>query len=317
MHLTLQQLKLFEAVSRNGSFTRAAEELYLTQPAVSIQVKRLEEQVGMPLFEQVGKKIFPTAAGQALYEASCDILSRIAQLRDTIDDLQGKVKGSVRLSLVSTTEYFMPRLLGAFLQKFPDVEPKLHFTNRATVVQRLHDNLEDFVVMGQAPDDAALHAYPFLENIVVVVAHPDHPLAKMKKVTLKKLAEQRFIVREQGSGTRMAVDRRLADRGITIDPYMELGSSEAIKQGVMAGLGIATLSLHSIMLERRAGLIKVLNVENFPIKRRWYAVHLKGKHLSLVAQTFLDFILHNSEKVLQNDATLATMEEIQKIENGA
>lgn len=317
MHLTLQQLKLFEAVSRNGSFTRAAEELYLTQPAVSIQVKRLEEQVGLPLFEQVGKKIFPTAAGQAMYEASCDILSRIDQLRDTVDDLQGKVKGPLRLSAVSTTEYFMPHLIGAFLQKYPDVEPKLQFTNRATIVQRLHDNLEDFVVMGQVPKDAALEAFPFLENIIVIVCHPRHPLAQKKKITLKNLTEQRFIVREQGSGTRMAVDRRMNEHGLRIDPYMELGSSEAIKQGVMAGLGIAAQSLHSVTLEQRAGLIKVLNVETFPIKRRWFAVYLKGKKLSLVAQTFLDFILDNSEHILRNDADLATMDEISPNKNGA
>jgi DNA-binding transcriptional LysR family regulator len=270
----------------------------------------------MPLFEQVGKKIFPTAAGQALYEASCDILSRIDQLRDTVDDLQGKVKGPLRLSVVSTTEYFMPHLLGAFLQQYPDVEPKLRFTNRETVVQRLHDNLEDFVVMGQIPDDEAMEAYPFLENIVAVVAHPRHPLAGKNKVALKDLVSQRLLVREQGSGTRMAVDRRLAEHGITIEPYMELGSNEAIKQGVMAGLGIAAMSLHSVTLERRAGLLKVLTVQGFPIKRRWYVVHLKGKRLSLVARTFLDFILAHSEEALRDNANVATADEISSVEQG-
>jgi DNA-binding transcriptional LysR family regulator len=316
MHLTLQQLKLFEAVSRNGSFTRAAEELHLTQPAVSIQIKRLEEQVGLPLFEQVGKKIFPTAAGKALYQASNDILERVSQLKDTVADLQGSIKGPLQLSVVTTSKYFMPHLLGAFLQQYPEVEPKLRFTNRATVMQRLQDNLDDFVVMGQIPANPALEAYPFLENILVAVAHPNHPLLQKSNITLEELAQQRFLVREQGSGTRMVLERQLEKHGLTIDPYMELGSSEAIKQAVMAGLGIAVLSLHSLTLERKAGLLTVLNVEGFPLKRRWYAVHLKGKKLSLVARTFLDFILNNSVQVLQESASLASEAEIKRVESG-
>lgn len=304
MHLTLQQLKLFESVSRNGSFTRAAEEMHLTQPAVSIQIKRLEEQVGLPLFEQVGKKIFPTAAGKAMYEASKDILERVSELKDTVADLQGSVKGPLTLAVVTTSKYFMPHLLGSFLQQYPEVEPKLLFTNRAKVMQRLQENQDDFVVMGQIPDNPNLEAYPFLENILVPVAHPSHPLAKKKKVTLEQLAEQRFLVREQGSGTRLVIDRMLAKKDLAIEPYMELGSSEAIKQGVMAGLGIAVLSLHSLDLELDAGKLVVLKVDGFPVTRRWYAVHMKGKKLPLVARTFLDFILTNSEEVLQDHLPL-------------
>ena len=300
MHLTLQQLRLFESVSRNASFTRAAEEMHLTQPAVSIQVKRLEEQVGLPLFEQVGKKIFPTSAGKEMYQASKDILERVSQLKDTVADLKGIVKGPLTLAVVTTSKYFMPHLLGTFLQQYPEVEPKLRFTNRAKVIQRLIDNQDDFVVMGQIPTEPKFEAYPFLENILVAVAHPNHPLAKKKKIKLKELAQQRFLVREQGSGTRLVIDRLLEKQDLAIEPYMELGSSEAIKQGVMAGLGIAVLSLHSLTLERDAGKLVVLNVEGFPVTRRWYAVHLKGKKLPLVARTFLDFILNNSEDVLQD-----------------
>ena len=301
MHFTLQQLKLFEAVFRNASYTRAAEQLHLTQPAVSIQIKRLEEQVGLPLFEQVGKKIFPTVAGKTLYEAACDILGRIAELKNSVESLKGEIKGPLQLSVVTTSKYFMPHLLGTFLTQYPEVDPKLVFTNRAKVLQRLHNNEDDFVVMGQIPENEQLETYPFLENILVPVAHPDHPLASKKNISLEALVAERFLMREAGSGTRLVFDRLLEQKGLKVEPYMELGSSEAIKQGVMAGLGLAILSLHSLRLEQDAHKLVVLDVEGFPIKRRWYAVHLKGKKLSLVAQTFLDYILADSQRVLDFD----------------
>jgi len=297
MHLTFQQLKLFESVSRLGSYTRAAEELFITQPAVSIQIKRLEEQTGLPLFEKVGKKIFLTAAGKAMYQASSDILIRVDSLKDSIEELKGEIKGPLHLSVVTTAKYFLPHLLGTFLQKYPDVEPKLKFTNRARVIERLMNNDDDFVIMGQVQKDEHLETYPFLNNILGIIAAADHPLANKEHITLKELAKQRFLIRESGSGTRYVFDSLLKDHGLEIEPYMELGSSEAIKQAVMAGLGIAVLSLHSVQLEREVNKLTVLNVEGFPLKRRWYAVHLKGRKLSLVARTFLDYILDESNKL--------------------
>lgn len=304
MHLTLQQLRLFESVARNGSFTRAAEEMFLTQPAVSIQVKRLEEQVGLPIFEQVGKKIFMTAAGKELFAASQDILSRVSDLKRELEEIKGVVRGPLQLALVTTTEYFMTHLIGAFLQRYPDVEPRLEFTNRATLIQRLMNNEDDFVVMGQIPESDDLETYPFLENILVIAAPPNHPLVGRKNIPLEQLTNERLLSREPGSGTRLVFERELAKHDLAIEPYMELGSSEAIKQGVMAGLGIALLSLHSLKLEIDAGALVLLDVEDFPLRRRWYAVHLKGKRLSLVARTFLDFILEHSEEVLRNNAIL-------------
>lgn len=302
MHFTLQQLRLFESVYRNTGYTRAAKELHLTQPAVSIQIKRLEEQVGLPLFEQVGKKIYPTAAGKAVYQASIDILERVGELKDTVEGLKGDVKGPLQLAVVTTTKYFMPHLLGRFLQQYPEVEPRLKFTNRARVMERLMNNDDDFVVMGQTPADEGLETYPFLENILVVAAPPDHPLAKRKNIKLEALLNERFLEREEGSGTRLLFDGLLKRNDLTIEPYMELGSSEAIKQGVMAGLGLAVLSLHSLSLEHDAGKLAVLDVVGFPLIRRWYAVHLKGKTLSLAARTFLEFILENSASVLHGES---------------
>ncbi len=298
MHFTLQQLKLFVSVAKNSSYTRAAKELNLSQPAVSIQIKRLEQQIGLALFEQVGKTIFTTTAGKTVYQASEEILDKVAQLKNSIKELKGEVKGLLQLSVVSTSKYFMPHLLGSFLQQYPDVEPKMKFTNRARVVERLTNNEDDFVVMGQIPNAQGFEAHPFLENILVMVAPPTHPLANKNNISLEELSKERFLERELGSGTRLVFDRMLEERGLKVEPYMELGSSEAIKQGVMAGLGLAVLSLHSLHLEREAGKIVLLDVAGFPVKRRWYVVHRKGKKLSLAARTFLDYILQDSHKIL-------------------
>ncbi len=298
MHLTLQQLKLFESVSRLGSYTRAAEELHLTQPAVSIQIKRLENQAGLPLFEKLGKKIFPTSAGKAMYDASLDILKRVEDLSNTIEDLQGVVKGSLQVSVVTTAKYFLPNLLGVFLQQYPEVVPKLKFTNRARVIDRVLNNDDDFVIMGQPPEHQDFEAYPFLNNILGIIAPAGHPLANKKNISLSEIVAQRFLIRETGSGTRIVFEQLLEKNGIQVEPYMELGSSEALKQAVMVGLGIAIVSLHSVQLELKVNKLTVLDVEGLPLKRRWYAVHLKGRKLSLVARTFLDFILKESHHIL-------------------
>ena len=300
MHLTLQQLKLFQAVYSHSSYTRAAKSLHLTQPAVSIQVKRLETQVGLPLFDQVGKKIFPTEAGKAMYQAALDILNRINEARNTIEMLKGEIKGNLQISAVTTSKYFMPHLLGQFLTNYADVEPKMVFTNRAKVLERLYNNEDDFVVMGQTPKDSHFISSPFLENILIPVVHPEHPLAKKKNLKLEDLVNVRFLEREQGSGTRLVLGRLLQEKGLKMEPYMELGSIEAIKQGVMAKLGVAVLSLHALRLELAANKMVILDVEGFPVKRRWYAVHLKGKKLPLVAQTFLDYILMEGKNILSS-----------------
>ncbi|HIE54834.1 MAG TPA: LysR family transcriptional regulator [Chromatiaceae bacterium] len=296
MHLTLQQLRLFEAVSRNNSFTRAAEELHLTQPAVSIQIKRLESHVGLPLFEKVGKKLYPTPAGQAVYQTSREILRSIAALEQSLHDLKGSVRGALRLSVVTTAKYFLPHLIGQFLRLYPEVDPSLKFTNRARIMDRLLNNEDDFVIMGQIPPGKGLVAHPFLENVIVPVAAPDHPLAAKKRLPLEELVSARVLAREEGSGTRIAFEKLLEAKNLTVEPYMELGSAEAIKQGVMAGLGVAIISLHALQLEISTQKLVILDVEGFPIKRRWYAVHHQDKTLSITARTFLDFILETGRQ---------------------
>lgn len=300
MHFTLQQLKLFTSVARNSSYTRAAEELFLSQPAVSIQIKRLETQLGLQLFEKVGKKVLLTTAGRKVLLASTEILQQVESLKVSIDELTGNVAGPLQVAVVTTAKYFMPHLLGSFLQHYPEVEPSLKFTNRARVIERLFNNEDDFVVMGQIPDDERLVSYPFLNNVLGIVAPTDHPLAIHSSLSLQQLLDERFLMREPGSGTRSVFEQTLVRNNLPkVEPYMELGSSEAIKQGVMAGLGIAIVSYHSIQLELESGKLALLDVEGFPLVRRWYAVHRKEGRLSLSAQTFLEYMLDEGEKVVK------------------
>ena len=289
--ITLRQLQIFEAVVRLGGITRAAEALHLSQPTVSMQVRKLGAALELPLLEQAGRRVYTTAAGRAVYDTTREILDQLVALGDLADELKGVVRGELRIAVITTAAYFMPHYLGAFVAEHPLVQPRLTITNRAEVLERLRSNQDDLLIMGQVPEELAVAAQPFIDNEMVVVARPDHPLVGQKAVPLARIAEARFLLREPGSGTRQAVERLLAERGLTLSPYMELGNAEAIKQGVMAGLGISVLSRRNLGLELGSGRIAVLDVEGFPLVRRWYAVHLQGKQLSLAARRFLDFLL--------------------------
>ncbi|PLX37640.1 MAG: LysR family transcriptional regulator [Hyphomicrobiales bacterium] len=298
MHATLKQLRLIEAVARLGSITRAAEEASLTQPAVSIQIKRLEEQAGFALFQQVGRRLHLTAAGRAVVRSSRQILDELAGLDDALETLRGEVAGPLRVSGVTTTQYFLPHLLGEFVRRHPKIQPILTVTNRAKMLDRLAEHADDLFIMGQVPDEYDVAHVPFLDNVLVVVAHPDHPLVAEQPVSVERLARERFLVRESGSGTRQAVDRLFEASGLTVEPYMELGSGEAIKQGVMAGLGIAVLSRHGLQLELATESITLLECEGFPLHRPWNAVHQTGAQLPLAARSFLEFLETDGPGVL-------------------
>ena len=297
-HVTLRQLQIFEAVVRLGGYTRASEVLHLTQPTVSMQIKKLSDAIGLPLIEQVGRRIHLTAAGRDVYAVAQQILGIMVGLGDTATEFKSVVKGDLRIAVVTTASYFMPHLLGAFVGQYPRIAPRLAVTNRAKVLERLKASEDDLLIMGQVPKELPVEAYPFIDNELVVVAPTSHPLCSARNISLEDLSKERFLVREPGSGTRQAVDRQFAEQGITITPYIELGSSEAIKQGVMAGLGLSVLSRHNLRLELRGNHIAILDVEGFPLRRRWYAVHLKTRRLTLAAQTFLDFLLTESDRIL-------------------
>ncbi len=287
---TLRQLELFEAIARLGSFTRAAEELFLTQPTVSMQIKKLSDTVGMPLFEQMGKKIYLTDIGHELHRTCLGISEHLANFEMIAADMKGLKKGKLRLAVVTTAKYFAPRLLGTFCQQYPGVDVSLKVSNRERVLERLAANQDDLYILGQPPEDVDVVAETFLENNLVVIAPANHPLAKKKRIPLERLAKEPFLLREPGSGTRMAAERQFAESGLKINMRMELGSNEAIKQAVIGGLGVSVLSRHTLELDTPSKQFVMLNVQGFPIRRQWYFVYPSGKQLSIIARTFVDHL---------------------------
>lgn len=295
---TLQQLRLFEAVARYGSYTRAAEAIHLTQPAISIQIKRLEEGLGVSLFEQMGKKIYLTAAGKELYATCQDVFERLGAFEGKLDELRGEVAGQLNLAAVTTAKYFLPHYLGAFLRRYPKVIPQLKASNRARIVERMEANEDDIYIMATLPESVDIEVHPFLKDELVMFAYPEHPLVGEKRIPLEQLLRERIISREPGSGIRMTFERLLTERELKIDPYMELGSGEAIKQAVMSGIGIGILSTFSLKLELETKRLVLLDVEGLPIKRNWYAVHRRGKHLTPAALKFIEFLQTVEEESL-------------------
>jgi DNA-binding transcriptional LysR family regulator len=299
MNVTLRQLKIFEAVARHLSFTRASEELHLTQPAVSMQVKQLEDIMGVPLFEQVGKRIFLTDAGQEMARYSRQISDTLDEVEQVFDELRGVKGGRLRLSVASTANYFVPQLLAEFCQRYPKVQVSLDVTNRERLLAALADNSTDLVIMGQPPEGMELVAESFMENPLVAIASPSHPLARLRNIPLERLVKETFLVREQGSGTRSAMERFLVEHGLALSSTMEMSSSEAIKQGVEAGLGLGLLSLHTLEMELALKRLIVLDVKNLPIYRSWYIMYRPGKRLSGVTKNFRRFVVEEAEGILK------------------
>jgi DNA-binding transcriptional LysR family regulator len=287
---TFRQLELFEAIARLGSFTKAADELHLTQPTVSMQIKKLTDTVGAPLLEQVGKKVHLTDAGRDLLQATREIFSILDGFTMSVAERQGMKKGRLKLMAITTASYFAPRLLGEFSKLYPGIEVTLRVTNREQVLASMADNLDDLYILGQPPEDIDVVATPFMENPLVVLAAPNHPLAGKKRIPLKRLAQEPWLMREAGSGTRIAIEKLFASHGIELRPRLELGSNEAVKQAILSGLGISALSVHTLALDQ-AGQFAVLDAEGFPIRRHWYAVHPAARQPSPVARAFLDFLL--------------------------
>ncbi len=294
---TLHQLKVFEVAARHGSFTRAAEELFLTQPTVSMQIKQLTKIVGLPLFEQVGKKLYLTNAGKSLFATCQEIFDRLSQFEMIIADMKGLKQGSLSLAVVTTAKYVVPRLLGPFCQTYPGIDISLKVANHDRLLERLSDNNDDLYILSQLPQHMDISVYPFLENPLVVIASRDHPLAKERNIPLERMADEPFIMRETGSGTRRAVYSLFDDRKISLKIKLELASNEAIKQAVAGGLGISVLSRHTLALEGAMGKLTILDVEEFPIKSHWYVIHLAGRQLSVVARTFLEYLQTDGKEI--------------------
>lgn len=305
-NFTFRQLKLLEAVARNSSFTRASEELHLTQPAVSTQIKQLESEVGMPLFEHMGKKIFLTAAGREMYMFSRTIAQQFTDIRAVLEEMKGIQRGNLDITVASTAKYFAPYLLAAFCKQYAGITFNLNVTNRESILQELADNIPDMAIMGSPPKGMSLVANSFMSNPLVVIAPPDHPLAQCSRVPLQRLLEERFIVREKGSGTRNAIDRFLEQHGETMNATMEMSRNEAIKHAVMAGLGLGMVSIHTLEMEFKLGRLVTLNVEGFPILKDWYIVHREGKRFSAATQAFKEFVLNEGSRLVKIPQPLDT-----------
>jgi DNA-binding transcriptional LysR family regulator len=289
-NVTLRQLKVFEAVANHLSFSRAAEELHLTQPAVSMQVQALVDQAGVPLFEQIGKKIYLTAAGEELLRHARRVAQQLREAEEAMAAIRGVKGGRLNIGVVSTAKYIAPRLLVTFRERNPQADLRLWVENRETVVRHLAENEIDLAIMGVPPKDFETVAEVFAEHPHVIVASPEHPLATQQRILPESLALEAFLIREPGSGTRAAMERFFGERGVQLGHTVELASNETIKQAVMAGMGISFISEHSIGLELSVGRIAKLDVVGTPVIRHWHVVHRPEKQLLPMALAFLEFM---------------------------
>lgn len=287
---SLRQLQIFRSVARNLSYTRAAEELNLTQPAVFTQVRQLQDRLGSTLIERIGKQLSLTEAGRMVLDSAHVMLGERDRLAMRLSELHGLTRGSLRISAVSTAKYDIPRRLGAFCKHYPGIDVSLNVGNREELLARFAANEDDLYVLGTVPPQLGADSMRYAENPIVVIAPPDHPLAGRAAIRPEELSTQDFIMREQGSGTRIATERFFAEQAITPKIRMEFGADEAISEAVMTGFGISVLSRGSVQLELETERLVELKVAGFPILRHWHVAWPKGKHISVAADTFLGLL---------------------------
>jgi LysR family transcriptional regulator, low CO2-responsive transcriptional regulator len=298
MNITFRQLQIFESVAQHLSYTRAAEVLYLTQPAVSMQIKQLESEVAMPLFERMGKSLFLTEAGEELLVYARNISQQLTEVNDVLDELRGSKKGRLNIAVATTATSFSLKLLGEFYKRFPGANITLDVTNRASLLNHLGNNTIDMVIMGQPPEGLDVEAESFMDNPLVVISPKEHELVGKKNIPLKVLQQETFIMREHGSGTRIAMERFFEESGYSISSVMEMSSNEAINEAVEAGLGLGIVSKDTLELKLNLGQLKILDVESFPIMRHWYLVHRKGKRFTALMTAFKNLVQQESKEIL-------------------
>lgn len=295
---TLRQLKVFESVARHLSFSRAAEELHLTQPAVSAQVKKLEDHAGLPLFEQLGKKVHLTAAGRQMLESARAILERVQEAEDALGAYKGVAGGRLNVSVISAGDYFFPFLLVEFARRHAGISLNFGVCNREELLAQLSENATDLAIMVRPPTDADTVADAFAPHPYVVVARPDHPLAHEKAIPLPRILRDPFIVRERGSDTWNSMEDAFGERLPEMNIAMQIKSTETIKQAVMAGMGLGFLSAHTVSRELQAGALTILDVKGLPLMLNWYVVHRRGKRLPPVAQAFRQFLMNEGAALI-------------------
>ena len=299
--LTLRQLQIFVVAARHLSYARAAEELHLTPPAVSMQLKQLEDNVGLPLFERLGRGVALTDAGELLVHHALRVLGEIKDAEANLLAMLGAETGQISVGLVSTAKYFMPRLLARFAQQHPGIEVQFSVGNRESLLQKLQDNAIDLAVMGRIPTEIDAHAEPLAQHPYVLIGPADHPLRKARRFDLHELRHETFLLREEGSGSRRVAEEMFKNHLFTPARTISMGSNETIKQAVMAGMGIALMSLHTLPLELKTGEVSVLDVIGTPIERTWYVVHMNAKRLLPAGQRFRGLLLDCAAEALAQE----------------
>jgi DNA-binding transcriptional LysR family regulator len=292
-HVTLRQLRILAAVVEEESFSAAAKVLHLTQPAVSLQVKELERECGMALIDRSGRRLAITEAGRELVRAAQGVERELKEADDAIAALKGLKSGQLTVTVISTALYFAPRLLGEFRRRHPGVKLRLDVCNREAIIGHLERDDVDVAIMGRPPKELAIAcaSETFAPHPHVAIAAPSHPLARRKRIPVKRLLEEPFIAREPGSGTRLIGEQLFEKHGVEFAPTLVMNSTESIKQAVIAGMGVSFLSLHTVGLETATGTLRILDVVGTPVVRRWYLVHRKAKRLSPAALAFRSFML--------------------------
>ena len=303
-HATLRQLKVFEAVARLTSYSRAAEELHLTQPAVSTQVRKLEDHAGLPLFEQLGKKIFLTPAGTELLHHSRLIIQQFEDAEAAMTQFKGVAGGKLNVAVISAGDYFMPRLLVDFAGRHGGVILNLTVHNREGLLAQLADNLTDLAVMVRPPEDADTIHEPFAPHPYVIVANAGHPLVHEKRIPMARIVREPFVVREKGSDTWQSMADGFGRHLERLNVTMEIKSTETIKQAVIAGMGVSFMSAHTVSRELRAGSLAVLDVQGLPLMLNWYVVQRRQKRLPPVAQAFRQFLLSDGARLIDETVPL-------------
>jgi len=288
-HGTLPQLRVFEASARLGSLTRAAGELHIAQPTASVQIKKLTETIGLPLFEQVGKRVYLTDAGQRLYAGCHEIFRAFSTLDETLNGMRTVESGHLRLAVSSTGKYFAPRMLGAFIERYPGVDASLAIHNRQTLIDRLANNEDDLYLFASPLGREDVVTQALLPNPLVVFARDDHPLARTRQISFERLAAEPFLMREPGSGTRLLATQLFEQRGLAPKIRLELSTDEAIKEAILAGLGVAIMSRFTLGLEAEPSRLICLDVDGFPLENHWHFAYPVGKQLSATTRAFMDF----------------------------
>jgi DNA-binding transcriptional LysR family regulator len=300
MNITFRQLRLFLALEQTESVTKAARMMHITQPTASMQLKEMTENIGSSLFEVISKKIHLTALGKEFAKTAREMTDRWEAFEQHTSQMKGLTKGRLRVAVVSTAKYFIPKLLGSFCSKYPEVDISLEILNRDGVIKRVEDNSDDLYVMSRPPVHIDLEDQILMPNPLCMIAYKNHPLASKKNLRLQDLKHERFILRELGSGTRMSADIHFKQKKFTPSLLLELGNNEAIKKAVASHLGVAVISIHALDPFDYDNEISVLKLQDFPINSQWHLVYLKGKQLSPIAKAFYDHVLNESKHFYAN-----------------